>query len=500
MNNEPVIIGAGIAGLATALYLAPQPVTVVNKGKFATGSTRWAQGGVAAAILKEDTPAAHAADTIAVGGGLVDPAVAEMVAAAGPAAIEALENWGVRFDRDAEGNLMPGLEAGHSAKRIVHAGGDATGHEIIDALTARARATPSITLLEDTAATALTRDDQGVSGVYLNNRWVASRRIVIATGGLGHLFADTTNPPGSNGDGIRLAAEIGAVCRDLEFIQFHPTAIDLGRDPMPLATEALRGQGARLIDNTGEFVMAGQPAGDLSARDVVARAIWHVIESGGRVFLDCRAVSDFAGRFPTVLETCRSAHIDPRLTPIPVRPAAHYHMGGVEVDADGRSSVEGLWVCGEAASTGLHGANRLASNSLLEAIVFARRVAESIQAFQSSPSLRAGEGDITPPHPALSPDGGEGKVPPGSYRSLFEEHVGVTRDEAGLIQAVRTLAQPALAGDRSATLPLMIALAALNRKESRGAHSRTDFPETMEIAEHSRMTLAEALDTAKAYA
>jgi L-aspartate oxidase len=484
VSDCPVIIGAGIAGLATALYLAPIPVLVINKGKFGSGSTGWAQGGIAAAIGADDDPGLHAEDTIRVGGGLVDPAIAHLVAEAAPRAIETLQRWGVTFDRDEAGNLMPGLEAGHSRKRIVHAGGDATGHKIIVALTETARRTPSITLREDTAALSLTRDEQGLTGVHLDHEWLATRRVVLATGGIGQLYAHTTNPPGADGGGLRLAAEAGAVLKDLEFVQFHPTAMDIGRDPMPLATEALRGQGARLITAGGRLVMAHEAAGDLSPRDVVARGIWRSIEAGERVFLDCRAIADFASRFPTVYASCRSAGIDPATTPVPVRPAAHYHMGGVEVDAEGRSSMPGLWACGEVACTGLHGANRLASNSLLEAIVLAERVARSIT---TTPVCG----------PALPPSSfpREGTGDNGqTIRALFDRYVGVTRDADGLQEAVRFLSSAIAKGETNAAIPLMIALGALRREESRGAHCRSDFPDTAADAVHSRMTLDEALE------
>ncbi len=485
VTGQPVIIGAGIAGLAAALFLSPRPVIVVNKGRFASGATNWAQGGIAAAVGDDDEPALHAADTIAVGGGLVDEAVARMVATAAPGAIRILLDWGVPFDLDPGGHPVRGLEAGHSRRRIVHAGGDATGHEIIVALTERARQTRSITLLEEVKATTILTEGNRVTGVAIASRngdsgVIATSCVVLATGGIGQLYAHTTNPPGAGGSGLLLAARAGAVFKDMEFVQFHPTAMDIGKDPMPLATEALRGQGAKLVTNSGDAVMAGAPQGDLSPRDVVARGLWRAMEGGARTFLDCRPVADFAVRFPTVHASCLAAGIDATVTPIPVRPAAHYHMGGVEVDQKGRTSVEGLWAGGEVSCTGLHGANRLASNSLLEAVVYGQQIANDIA------------GATLPMPRRVAPPAKPGPVEGQDYRKILESHAGVMRDRAGLEQAAAQLAKGFLAKHGPSALGFIIALAALDRRESRGAHFRTDFPETGSEAAHSRMTLAQA--------
>ena len=495
LSGCPVIIGAGIAGLAAALYLAPLPVVLLTKRKIASGATNWAQGGIAAAIGPGDTPALHAADTIAVGGGLVDPAIAALVANAAPGAIETLSEWGVAFDRDAVGNLSPGLEAGHSNPRIVHAGGDATGHKIILALTERARATPSITLLEDYKATSLLVDDGRIAGVTIVTQdgeagTIATGTVILATGGIGQLYLHTTNPPGAGGSGLLLAARAGAVLKDMEFVQFHPTAMDIGLDPMPLATEALRGQGARLITETGDYIMAGAPKGDLSPRDVVARAIWASWQSGHDTFLDCRPVANFAARFPTVAASCAKAGIDATVTPIPVRPAAHYHMGGVEVDENGRTLIEGLWACGEVACTGLNGANRLASNSLLEGIVFAKRIAADIAAAP----LRKGTilSSAVKSTPTITDD--------RSYRQILDRYAGVIRDGEGLQKATRDLASGFMSKHGPSALGFIIALTALDRTESRGAHYRVDFPTALSHAVHSRITLAQAAERAAALA
>ena len=384
---EPVVIvGAGIAGLATALSLAPAPVVVVTQATLATeAATGWAQGGIAAALGPDDSPELHAADTLRAGGGLGDPSIVAMVAAQAPACIEALIGWGVRFDRDPDGGTALGLEAAHARARVAHAGGDASGRRILDSLVAAVRRQPSIAVIEGFRATDLALGEDGVVGLYGiqdgRSRLLAARAVVLATGGIGGLYAATTNPLGAVGSGLTLAARAGAVLRDLEFVQFHPTALALGADPMPLATEAIRGEGAILVDGRGERFMADVPGAELAPRDVVARAIWRQIAAGQEVFLDARIAlgSRFARRFPTVTAICHAAGLDPARQPIPVRPAAHYHMGGVAVTASGRTTVPGLWACGEVAATGLHGANRLASNSLLEAVAFAGWVAADLK-------------------------------------------------------------------------------------------------------------------------
>ena len=317
---------------------------------------------------------------------------------AAPGAIEALVRLGVGFDYEAGGGLALGLEAAHSRRRIVHAGGDATGREIMRALVAAARRTRSIEILEGVEARRLLVADNRVRGVVAvgarGAAILASDRIVIATGGVGGLYEFSTNPRGSFGQGLALAAHAGAEMADLEFVQFHPTALDGPARPAPLVSEAVRGEGAILIDETGERFMAGVAGAELAPRDVVARAIWRRLGEGHRVYLDARGAPGerFATRFPLIAELCAQAGIDPAREPIPVRPAAHYHMGGVAVDAEGRSSIAGLWVCGEAARTGLHGANRLASNSLSEAAVFARLVATSVAAAPSRAPRRAARG------------------------------------------------------------------------------------------------------------
>ena len=474
LAGAPVIIGGGLAGLVTALRLAPQPVILLAKTPLAQGAaSAWAQGGVAAAVGEDDDPALHAADTLAAGDGLSDPAVAARIAAAAPAAIAELQRYGVAFDRDAQGRFALGLEAAHGRRRIVHVTGDGTGAAIMRALVAAVAATPSITVVEGLEARRLLVDDRGISGVLAAGPWsaclLATRRVVLATGGLGGLYAHTTNPLGAIGQGVALAARAGAALCDMEFVQFHPTALAVGLDPMPLVSEAVRGEGAMLVDETGERFMAGQGRAELEPRDVVSRAVAAHIAAGHRAFLDARQAlgAGFAAHFPGIAARCRAAGIDPAIQPIPVLPAAHYHMGGIAVDGEGRSTVEGLWACGEAAATGLHGANRLASNSLLEAVVTAGFVADSIAG--------ASSGRLPAPRPVALPPAPD----PGVLRALVSATLDVVRDRAGLDAAIARLQPLAFRGGGAADpalVALLIATAALAREESRGGHWRADFP------------------------
>jgi L-aspartate oxidase len=447
------------------------PAVVLSAGKLGgPSSSGWAQGGIAAAVGSDDAPNFHAEDTIKAGAGLCDPAIVRLVTEGAPAVIEKLIARGVVFDRDANGKLQLGLEGAHSRRRIVHAGGDGAGRAVMDVMIEVARATPSIEIIEHAMATDLLTDDNGIRGVVFmrdgKRATLDANRVVLATGGAGALWYHTTNPPGAQGQGLALAARAGAAFADLEFVQFHPTAIDIGRDPMPLASEALRGEGAVLIDDKGARFMAHFPRAELEPRDVVSRAIHAHMNKGHRVFLDARIIDEkFAARFPAIHAACAVAGIDPARTPIPVRPAAHYHMGGVAVDAWGRSSVAGLWACGEAACTGLHGANRLASNSLLEAAFFGERVAQDICSRQEWPNAAHGKIDVISQASIISPN----------IRNIMSTHVGVLRNEAGLQSAVQQLLPLAEHSD-AALVALMIAASALMREESRGSHARTDFP------------------------
>jgi L-aspartate oxidase len=498
-NDRPIIIGAGLAGLMTALHLAPMPVLVLARAPLGLGAaSAWAQGGVAACVGADDDPARHLQDTLAAGDGLCDAGVAARILQAGPDSIAALARHGVGFDRAADGSLALGLEAAHSRRRIVHAAGDGTGAEIMRALIAAVQRAPSITILEHAEARRLVVEDNQIRGVLVAGPHGAlplpASRVVLASGGIGGLFLHTTNPPEAWGQGVLLAARAGAALADLEFVQFHPTALAAGTDPLPLVSEAVRGEGAVLIDETGVRFLADQPGAELGPRDVVARGIFRHLAAGHRVFLDARAAlgAGFERRFPAITAACRAAGIDPATQPIPVVPAAHFHMGGVDVDAAGRSSVAGLWACGETASTGLHGANRLASNSLLEAATCARWVAEDIAA--TSPArLRPLAGQRLPPAPDPAP-----------VRPILSRHAGLLRDGDGLRAAIRALAPLAEVGGAAAdpaTLGMMLAVAALRREESRGAHARTDFPSRRaDCATRQTLHLADAIATAAQFA
>ncbi len=496
-----LILGAGLAGLFTAFKLAPFPALVLAGARVGTtGSSVWAQGGIAAAVGEGDTWQSHAADTIAAGAGLCDPDVAALVVREAAARIDDLVQIGAPFDRDVNGHIAVAREAAHSAARIVHVSGDRAGAEITRTLAEKVLATPSIEVMEGFHAVELAMEDGRVVGVFARYGSGADMKLVLfrapavvfATGGLGALYAVTTNPLESRGEGLGMAARAGALIADPEFVQFHPTAIAIGRDPAPLATEALRGEGAILIDETGRrFMQAVHPAAELAPRDVVARAIHREIAKGHKVFLDCRAAigDKFAGHFPTVNAACLSAGIDPARTPIPVAPAAHYHMGGIASDVRGRTSLEGFWAVGECASTGLHGANRLASNSLLEALVFGARAADDVKSNVASGNRRG-----LPPAPLrFTP-----APPPQTLRDAMARHVGLERDAAGLTRALGTIgaieracgSEPSLLNMVASTK--LVAAAALARKESRGAHFRTDYPQTESTGRRTLLTLSDA--------
>jgi L-aspartate oxidase len=491
---ECVIIGSGIAGLVTALALAPMPVVLVTRASLGQeSSSAWAQGGIAASLGDDDDIERHVADTLAAGHGLCDEGAVRTIVSAAPHAIAWLEHHGVRFDRDADGRFALGLEAAHSRRRIVHAQGDGSGAAIVAALIEAVRRTPSVTVLEQVEARRLTIDAHGISGVACSHNGdaiaLSARRVVLATGGIGGLYRATTNPAGNFGQGIALAARAGAVLADMEFVQFHPTALDTGEMPLPLVSEAVRGEGAVLLNERGQRFMQATDGAELAPRDVVARAISGEFDRGGRVFLDARSAlgSRFRTRFPAIDRLCRQAGIDPSSAPIPVCPAAHYHMGGVATDLDGRSTVPGLWVVGEAACTGLHGANRLASNSLLEAAVMAERAALDIAGSSSRRTADVPAAKLPP-----LPD-------PIAARAIASRYLGLLRDANGLATATERLTPLAScddAGSDPAIVALLIGAFAHLRRESRGAHARMDFPASAIPPVRQQMTLAQTLDLA----
>jgi L-aspartate oxidase len=483
----------------TALELDGMRVAVVTRGFLGDGAaSAWAQGGVAAALGEDDSPELHASDTVAAGAGLVDARLARDLAREAPAAIARVVALGARLDRGPDGSLAMGREAAHSRRRIVHAHGDATGAELLRAVSEAALRAPHLTVHAYTTLVDLTVARERVTGVRVALQdgtlaTIAAPRVVIATGGSSAIYRYTTNPPGQWGAGLAVAARAGATLADLEFVQFHPTALAAGSDPMPLISEAVRGEGAVLVDEFGRRIMAGvDPRGDLAPRDIVARAVYREMRAGRSIFLDCRAEpgASFATRFPTIFAACAAAGIDPRSAPIPIAPAAHYHMGGIAVDKHGRSSLAGLWACGEASATGLHGANRLASNSLLEALVFPRRVARDVAAARVGKAVAASapQGDALP---AWS-EADAGAV--AAIRARMYADVGIERDGPRLAAAADELARIARRAATvrvrdSALVGMLIARAAYARKESRGSHYRTDFPATESRARHSYLRL-----------
>ncbi|MDQ1739806.1 MAG: L-aspartate oxidase [Pseudonocardiales bacterium] len=513
VETDVVVVGSGIAGLTTALRIAAGPaggskpgsagsglrVLVVTKDVLAAGSTRWAQGGIAAALGPDDSAEAHLQDTLVAGVGICDVDAVRVLVDEGPQAVRELIELGTRFDRSSTGELSLTREGGHHADRIAHAGGDATGAEIERALVAAVLATPGIEVIEHALVLDLLPTAAGgVGAVTLHVMGegqldgvgaVRARAFVLATGGIGQIYAATTNPPVSTGDGVAAALRAGAVVRDLEFVQFHPTVLWLGggaAGQQPLVSEAVRGEGAVLLDDQGVNFMQGQhELADLAPRDVVAKAILRRMRETGaeHVWLDARhfGAEKWRVRFPTILATLTSLGLDPVTELIPVAPACHYASGGIATDLAGRTSVAGLYACGEAACTGVHGANRLASNSLLEGLVFGRRIAADVLRTvpAGAPLLDLGI-DVR----------GKGIAAAGIRRSLQQEmsaDAGVIRDAAGLARAAGSLQK--LAAQRSSdprtesweatnllTVASALVAAASRRAETRGSHWREDHP------------------------
>ena len=483
MKTDILVIGAGLAGLACALETTAQVIVVNDTLPARDAASAWAQGGLAAALGPDDAPALHASDTLAAAAGIADARIVHELVAEAPAAIALLERLGVPFDRCEDGSLALGLEAAHSRRRIVHAA-DHTGSTIVRRLFDVVAGRPTIRLVTGLRAVdLLLLDDGRVGGASFidaagHRTSITASAVVLACGGYGGLFAKTTTPPATLGAGIALARRAGAALADLEFVQFHPTALAGDADPMALISEAVRGEGATLVDDGGaRFV------DELAARDVVSRAIFALEQRGGHAFLDARATlgTTFAERFPTIAARCLAAGIDPLSGRIPVTPAAHYTIGGVATDSRGRTDVAGLWACGEVAATGLHGANRLASNSLMEALIFGARAARDIHG--TLPVRRRFlRRPLHEPSIDVVPDLRAALLP---LRRVMSELVGVVRDEAGLNAALDRCTEFAaldVASDprvRAAVeVAQAVAYAALARRESRGSHYRADWTQS----------------------
>ena len=512
IGGDFLVIGSGIAGLRAAISLADAGrVVILTKADPRESNTGYAQGGIAAAVGPGDSPELHASDTIGAGDGLCVPEAVRALTDEGPRYVRELIEWGAAFDRAPDGHPALAREAAHSVRRVLHAH-DATGREIARVLWEKVAAHPRVTVYDDALVMSLVTRHRECTGATFVGRdgaiqQVDAQRTLIATGGAGQVFRETTNPAIATGDGIAMAFDAGARVADLEFVQFHPTVLSVEGAPRFLLSEALRGEGARLINDAGEpFMGRYEPAGDLASRDLVARAIVkEVARTGAPVYLTMAHLdAEFIrSRFPTIAQACRAAGLDIATDRVPVSPAAHYVMGGVESDLHGRTSVAQLFAAGEVACTGVHGANRLASNSLLEGLVFGARAAEAMR----GPIVPAGLA-ATPGEPILDEPASHQTAPqPFAVRDLMWRHAGLVRHADGLRAAVPQLAAwraSAAAGraatpvDRDlrrvaslATVGLLIARAALRREETRGGHFRADFPNRDDI--HFQKHFADAL-------
>jgi L-aspartate oxidase len=487
--SDYVVIGSGIAGLTTALSLAQHGhVIVITKSMEEACNSYHAQGGIAAAIGEGDSPQLHLADTLRTAVGHADPVSADLLVRMGPETISLLAEWGTPFDREGA-QFALGKEGSHSKARILHVTGDATGKGITDALLKRAREHAHISFVAHTMVAELIVQKGECLGVLTVDQYqettcyVAYRGVVLATGGCGQVYQYTTNDLVSTGDGLAMAYRAGANLTDMEFVQFHPTALNVLQNPMFLISEAVRGEGAVLVTEDGESFMRNYSDwGDLAPRDVVSRAIYQEISKGHQVFIDARGLGDhFQERFPTINAACQMHGFDPVQVPIPVTPVAHFIMGGVKTDLVGQTTISRLFACGEVACTGVHGANRLASNSLLEGAVFARRVAERLSTLAAHSEM-----------PSFSPirlcrDKQKETKWKQQIRQIMWQYVGIVRTYSGLKQGLdllKTLEKQMTSGYLECLNMLQVAQlilkAALWREESRGGHYRTDFPKTLE--------------------
>ena len=481
-----LVVGSGVAGLHTAWRAADRgEVVVLTKRSLFDSSTSYAQGGIAAAIGAGDSPELHWRDTLAAGAALCNADAVRVLVEEGPARVRELYRAGADFDVKADGKFKLGKEAAHSRRRIVHAHGDQTGAEVARTLAERVRENPRITVIEKARVLDLIVQDGVVYGVRAS---VAGKPVdiiadatVLATGGCGQVYRYTTNPEVATGDGYAIAHRAGARLADMEFVQFHPTALDTPENPLALISEAVRGDGAILVNADGKrFMSERHRLAELAPRDVVAREIFRERAATGAVFLDARKIGDFDTRFPGIFALCKARGIDPRTDLIPVTPAAHYMMGGVVVDLQGRSTLGRLYACGEVSRTGVHGANRLASNSLLEGLVFAERVARDLTTVEP---LGETVPEIAPWTVPQLLDRGAAQVAAGRIRDIMWEDAGIARTAKGLRTAVAQLTDIGQRLPEGATeeanmvdTALLIAGAALLRKESRGGHYRSDFP------------------------
>ncbi|MFI1864147.1 L-aspartate oxidase [Streptomyces jumonjinensis] len=507
ISADVVVVGSGVAGLTTALGCAAAGLStvVVTKARLDDGSTRWAQGGIAAALGEGDTPEQHLADTLVAGAGLCDEEAVRTLVTEGPGAVHRLIAAGAHFDTSADGVIELTREGGHHRRRIAHAGGDATGVEISRALVEAVR-DAGLRTIENALVLDLLTDAAGrTAGVSLHVMGegqhdgvgaVHAPAVVLATGGMGQVFAATTNPAVSTGDGVALALRAGAEVSDLEFVQFHPTVLFLGTESegqQPLVSEAVRGEGAHLVDASGvRFLLGRHELAELAPRDIVAKAIMRRMreQDADHMYLDARhfGAAMWERRFPTILAACRAHGIDPVTEPVPVAPAAHYASGGVRTDLHGRTTVPGLWACGEVACTGVHGANRLASNSLLEGLVFAERIAADIAALAP---LTAGEPKSPDGLSALPPIAPEARA---AIQRIMSLGAGVLRSDDSLRQAAAALEEvhrataddgekipePGVESWETANLlcvARVLTAAALEREETRGCHWREDRPD-----------------------